>query len=318
MIEEYSATEVIIFIIMVAGCLWADLHAHKSDEAISFKNATFWSIIWILLSLIFAGYIAYSFNVEKAEIFLTGYLLEKTLSIDNLFVIMAIFNSFSIKDTMQHRVLYYGILGALVMRLIFIAIGTSLVKAFGAYALSVFGIFILWTAWKMWKNLGVKTTEIQDYSQHWSIKFTSRFIPIHPKIHGHDFFVKISENNRSYWKMTPLFLCLIVIELSDIMFAFDSIPAILAVTQEPFLIYTSNIFAILGLRSLYFLLSAAKKSLHHLEKMVIIILAYIGIKMLLDVMGIIHINPVISLVFILVCLSVGILASLFTTKTELH
>ena len=152
MLGEYSITEIIIFLIIIVSCLWFDLHAHKSDKVVSVKNAFLWSSIWISLALLFAIYIGYMFGLEKAQLFLTGYLLEESLSVDNLFVIMAIFTSFSIKDEMQHRVLYYGILGALVMRLLFVAVGSSLVTLFGPYALASFGVFVLWTAWKMWKE----------------------------------------------------------------------------------------------------------------------------------------------------------------------
>lgn len=315
MLGEYSTTEIIIFLIIISCCLWFDLHAHKSDKVVSVKNAFLWSSIWISLALLFAIYIGYMFGLEKAQLFLTGYLLEESLSVDNLFVIMAIFTSFSIKDEMQHRVLYYGILGALVMRLLFVTVGSSLVTLFGPYALASFGVFVLWTAWKMWKEQKKKHSEIIDYSKHWSVKIARRLMPVHPQLDGHNFFIKVSEHNRLIWKATPLFLCLLVIEFSDVMFAFDSIPAIIAITQEPFLIYTSNIFAILGLRSLYFLLAAAKRYLRYLEKSVIVILAYIGIKMLLDVIGIIHISPLISLGIVIICLTIGILASLLIPQT---
>lgn len=315
MLGEYSITEIIIFLIVIVSCLSFDLHSHKSDKIVSVKNAFLWSSIWISLALLFAVYIGYIFGLEKAQLFLTGYLLEESLSIDNLFVIMAIFTSFSIKDEMQHRVLYYGIIGALVMRLLFVAVGSSLVTLFGPYALASFGLFVLWTAWKMWKEQKRKHTEVIDYSNHWSVKIARRLIPVYPQLDGHNFFIKVSEHNRMVWKATPLFLCLLVIEFSDVMFAFDSIPAIIAVTQEPFLIYTSNIFAILGLRSLYFLLAAAKRYLRYLEKAVIAILAYIGIKMLLDVVGIIHISPLISLGVVIICLAIGVLASLLIPQT---
>lgn len=315
MLGEYSITEIIIFLIIIVSCLLFDLHSHKSDKIVSVKNAFLWSSIWISLALLFSVYIGYIFGLEKAQLFLTGYLLEESLSIDNLFVIMAIFTSFSIKDEMQHRVLYYGIIGALVMRLLFVAVGSSLVTLFGPYALASFGLFVLWTAWKMWKEQKRKHTEVIDYSNHWSVKIARRLIPVYPQLDGHNFFIKVSEHNRMVWKATPLFLCLLVIEFSDVMFAFDSIPAIIAVTQEPFLIYTSNIFAILGLRSLYFLLAAAKRYLRYLEKAVIAILAYIGIKMLLDVVGIIHISPLISLGVVIICLAIGVLASLLIPQT---
>ena len=316
MIVEHSVTEIVLFCVLVVVALWFDLHAHKADKPVSARNAALWTCVWIALALVFAGYIGYSFGAEQVQLFLSGYLLEKSLSVDNLFVIMAIFGSFSIKDAFQHRVLYYGVLGALVLRLIFVAAGSSLVAMFGPYALAGFGIFVLWTAWKMWQSMrsGHKD-EIVDYSEHWAVRYTRRFIPVHNQLHGHDFFVKAPDSaGKLIWKATPLFLCLVVVELSDVMFAFDSVPAIIAVTHDPFLVYTSNVFAILGLRSMYFLLAAGKRYLRHLEKSVIAILAYIGIKMMLDVLGVIHISPLISLAVVMGLLAVGVIASLVPEK----
>lgn len=318
MLSEYSLTHLIIFLIGVAVCLWIDLHAHKKDEPISARNALAWSAFWIILALLFAVYIGASHGMEHASLFLSGYLLEKSLSVDNLFVIMAIFSSFAVKDAMQHRVLYYGILGALIMRMIFIAAGSSLVEVFGPYALAAFGLFVLWSAWKMWQQMNEEEQDIEDYTHHWAVSFTRRLMPVSPRLHGHDFFVKepTVPGGRAIWMATPLFLCLVVVELSDVMFAFDSVPAVIAITQDPFLVYTSNIFAILGLRSLYFLLAAAKRYLHHLEKAVIVILAYIGIKMLLDVAGVIHLSPLVSLAVVLGLLTLGVLASFIWPEKE--
>ena len=316
MLGEHSLIEVVVFFALIIVCLWFDLHAHKADKPVSARNAAIWTGIWVSLAMCFAGYIGFNFGAEQAQLFLAGYLLEESLSVDNLFVMMAIFGSFSIKDEMQHRVLYYGILGALVMRLIFVAAGSSLVALFGPYALAGFGIFVLWTAWKMWQSMHEEKEEVVDYSNHWAVRYTKRFIPVHPQLNGHDFFVKSSEGGKAVWKATPLFMCLVVVELSDVMFAFDSVPAIIAITHDPFLVYTSNIFAILGLRSMYFLLAAAKRYLRHLEKSVVVILAYIGIKMMLDVLGIVHVPPMISLAVVVGLLVIGILASLLPEKGE--
>ncbi|MDR2727080.1 MAG: TerC/Alx family metal homeostasis membrane protein, partial [Deltaproteobacteria bacterium] len=210
----------------------------------------------------------------------------------------------------QHRVLYYGILGALVLRLVFVSVGTSVLALFGAYALAGFGLFVLWSAWKMWQQMGEDTEEIEDYTNHWAVSLTRRFLPVHNRLEGHDFFTRVQEGGKSVQKATPLLLCLVVVEFSDVMFAFDSVPAVIAITRDPFLVYTSNIFAILGLRSLYFLLAAAKRYLRHLEKAVIAILVYIGLKMLLDVAGVIHLSPMLSLCVVLGFLAAGVAASL--------
>jgi len=314
LIAGHSLVEVVVFCALVAFCLWLDLHAHSKDKPVSASDAVKWSCLWIALALAFSVYIGWNEGRDKAELFLAGYLLEESLSVDNLFVMMAIFGSFAIKDAMQHRVLYYGILGAMVMRLIFVAAGSSLVALFGPYALAGFGIFVLWTAWKMWQESKTEKHEIEDYSHHWAIKWTEKFIPVHHQLHGHDFFIKAPHGEKLIWKATPLFLCLVVVEISDVMFAFDSVPAIIAITADPFLVYTSNIFAILGLRSMYFLLAAAKRYLVHLEKSVIVILAYIGIKMMLDVAGVVHVSATVSLAVVAGLLVLGILASVLDTR----
>jgi len=295
----------IIFITVVILFLIIDLKSHSEDKPISLRNAAAWSAIWITVSLIFAGYVAYRWDTEKMSLFLAGYFLEKSLAVDNLFVFMAIFSSFAIADKYQHRVLYYGILGALILRFIFIAVGTSLLWL-GDWVLGLFGLFVLWTAWKMWQTMRQGGEEITDYTNHWSVRYTKRAMPIYPKLVGHKFLTR----QGGSLAVTPLFLCLICIEVADVMFAFDSVPAVIAVTQIPFLVYTSNIFAILGLRSLYFLLAASKRVLIHLEKAVIGILAYIGIKMLLAVFGVIHIPANVSLIVVLGGLLVGVVASL--------
>lgn len=306
MLGEYSLAQVAFFVVLVIAALLVDLFAHKGDKVISMKNAAAWSIFWVAVSFLFAWYVGATHGVDHSSLFIAGYLLEKSLSVDNLFVMMAIFSSFAIKDEFQHRVLYYGILGALVLRMIFVAIGSSILLMFGKWALTVFGIFVIWSAWKMWQQSKKDHEEIEDYSHHWSVRLVQRIFPVYPKLSGHNFFVR----HEGKLFCTPLFICLVVIEFADIMFAFDSVPAIIAITREPFLVYTSNIFAILGLRSMYFLLAGAKRYLCHLEAAVIAILLFIGIKMLLDVVGIIHITPTASLLVVVVLLSGGVIWSI--------
>ena len=316
MLGEHSLLEMLVFFAVILFFLWCDARAHRVDKPISMKDAVIWSLVWVALAMVFMVYVWWSFGFEPAQLFLAGYLLEKSLSVDNLFVIMAIFGSFSIRDEMQHRVLHYGILGALIMRMIFVVAGTSLVTLFGPYALAGFGIFVLWTAWKMWQSMHTEKEDVEDYTHHWSVRWTGRFVPVHPQLQGHDFFIKAQEGGKLIWKATPLFLCLVVVELSDVMFAFDSVPAIIAITKDPFLVYTSNIFAILGLRSMYFLLAGAKRHLRHLEKSVVAILAYIGAKMLLDVAGVVHVPPTLSLCVVMGLLGLGILASFLPEKND--
>jgi len=310
MLSQYSWTEVLIFFIIVITFLLVDLFYHKKDEAVSLKNAASWSLIWVSLGLSFAVYIGFTHGLEPCYLYLAGYFVELSLSVDNLFVFMAIFSSFAVKDEYQHRVLYYGIIGALIFRFVFIAAGTSLLAIFDKWALTAFGLFVLWSAWKMWQESRKPERELTDYSHHWAVSVVRRFMPVSNKLYGHDFFTKLDGR----WHMTPLFLCLVTVEVADIMFAFDSVPAIIAITQEPFLIYTSNIFAILGLRSMYFLLAAAKRYLVHLEKSVIAILAFIGVKMLGQVITGFHIPPMLSLGVILGLLTLGVIASLMSSR----
>ena len=307
MLGQYSWVELSVFCIIVVIALLVDLFSHKKDEAISMKNAALWSLVWVALGLSFAVYVGLTHGREQSYLYLAGYLLEKSLSVDNLFVFMAIFSSFAVKDEYQHRVLYYGIIGALILRLIFVAAGTSLLAVFDDWALTAFGLFVLWSAWKMWQESRKQDQEeLVDYTHHWAVSAARRFMPVSNRLHGHDFFAKFDGR----WHMTPLFLCLVTVEVADVMFAFDSVPAIIAITQEPFLVYTSNIFAILGLRSMYFLLAAAKRYLVHLEKSVIAILAFIGVKMLVQVITGYHIPPMYSLMVVMGLLALGVVASL--------
>jgi tellurite resistance protein TerC len=311
MISHYSSVHLILFLIGVVICLIVDLRAHGKDETVSCASALRWSMFWIGLAMLFAVYIFMSHGADDAALFLAGYGLEKSLSVDNLFVIMAIVSSFAVKEEYLHRVLYYGIIGALALRLVFVAAGTSLFAVLGSYAMTVFGLFVLWSAWKMWRESKKEHAEIEDYSKHWSVTMLGRFLPVHNRMSGHDFFVRVREGTREVRKATPLFLCLVVIELSDVMFAFDSVPAVIAVTHDPFLVYTSNVFAVLGLRSLYFLLTAAKRKLSHLNRAVIIILVYVGLKMLLDASGLLHLPPMVGLAVVVFFLSAGVAASYF-------
>lgn len=309
-LKGYNPMEVLLFLGIVFCALWIDLNVHKKDEPVSLKNASIWSIVWITISVCFAGYIWQYHGSEKASLFLSGYLLEKSLSVDNLFVFMAIFGSFTIKDEYQHRILYFGILGALILRFIFVAAGTSLLLL-GKWVLLAFGLLVLWSAWQMYNSGGDDGDEIEDYTDHWSVRIAKRFFRVHPFKDGHNFFT----TQDSKLHVTPLFLCLVAVEVSDVMFAFDSVPAVIAITQEPFLVYTSNVFAILGLRSMYFLLAAAKRYLCHLEKAVIGILVFIGCKMIAGFVGF-HISANISLVIVLLGLTIGIVASIVFPEPE--
>ncbi len=308
---QFHPSIIIGFFAMIFLFLVIDLKAHKADKPVTIRNAAMWSAIWIGLAMCFAGFIWSQYGSEKSSLFLAGYFLEKSLSVDNLFVIMAVFASFTIKEVYQHRTLYYGILGALVLRMLFIAFGTSLAMI-SEWVMILFGALVLWTAYKM-ALVNEAEGEMEDYSNHFSVRWTRRFFTIYPRVDSHNFFVRKDKK----WLATPLLLTLVCIEVSDIIFAFDSVPAVIAITQDPILVYTSNIFAILGLRSLYFLLVAAKGYLIHLEKAVVVILVFIGLKMIILPFHWMHISANVSLAVVLGCLAIGILASIvFPEKPE--
>ena len=316
---------ILIFVGVVVVSVYLDLFAHKKSTEISLGDAACWTLFWIALALAFYGYLWVRFSKTWADLYLAGYALEKALSIDNLMVFMAIFASFGIKGTLQHRILYYGIIGALVFRAIFVVIGTGLFHA-SPWVGFLFAAFVIWSAVKMLQQPD-HAEEIEDYSDHWSVRLTGRLLPIYTKLHLDRFFIRHSQipGNEAYETnaarkgalyATPAFLCLMAIETSDIAFAFDSVPAVIAVTQEPLLVYAAMIFAILGLRSLYFVLAALTKYLVHLEKAVIGLLFFIGAKMALQSWNHaisdsgFHISPGWSLAIVLGMLFVGIIASL--------
>ena len=320
---------VVIFLCAIGLSVYLDLFAHRKVKEISVKDASLWSLFWVGLALAFYAYLFVRYDASWANMYLSGYVLEKTLSIDNLMVFMAIFAAFGIKSHLQHRILYWGIIGALVFRAIFVVIGTSLFEA-SPYVGFLFAAFIIWSGYKMLTSKS-ENSDYEDYSNHWSVKYTKKWLPVYPRLFGERFFVKQSELDSSQIRLatkaaakyaTPAFLCLLAIETSDIAFAFDSVPAVIAVTQEPLLVYAAMIFAILGLRSLYFVLAALTKYLVHLEKAVIALLFYIGFKMVLQASDAIwntgwHIDPMVSLFIVLGTLALGVVASLlFPGKQE--
>ncbi len=249
----------IVFIAFVLVFLALDLGVfHKNEHVIKSKEAGIWTAIWVTVALAFSGVIYWLFNAEIIDNptaltpndavlkYITGYLIELSLSVDNVFVIAVIFSSFKIPPLYQHRVLFWGILGAIVFRALMILFGVALITKF-EWIIYVFGVFLLYTAFKMLKG----DDDNFDPKNSFVFKQIKKIYPVTTTMHGHDFFVKRMGLNAA----TPLFVALIVIELTDILFALDSIPAILAITADPFIVFSSNILAILGLRSMYFLIS---------------------------------------------------------------
>lgn len=323
-----------VFVGLALGAMALDMFTHRGNKPVSLTSASLWSVFWIAVSMGFAGFLYLQHGAEMATLFVTGYALEKVLSVDNLFVFMAIFAWFKVPDNLRHRVLYWGILGAIVFRLIFVAIGSSLL-ALGPWVEVVFALIVAWTAVMMLRS-GDDDEGEEDYSQHMAYRFAKKLFPVWPKLHGQNFFVKREVLESELRKpenhgmslaakgglfATPLFLCVVVVEVSDVLFAFDSVPAIIAVSREPLIVYSAMLFAILGLRTLYFVLEAMKRYLVHLEKAVIALLFFIAAKLGLNATNHIFehgysIAPNTSLMIVLVVLAIGILASVATTRRD--
>lgn len=308
------------FILFVFAMLALDLGVfHKNSHTVSFKEASIWSVVWISLAMVFnVGlyfFTLYKFPENAALAkqvsleFLTGYVIEKSLSIDNIFVFVVVFGFFSVPTKYQHRVLFYGILGALLFRAIFIALG-SLLMQYQAVVL-VFGAFLIITGIKMM----FQPDKEVDPSKNWVIRWLKKHIRVSDQMHEDKFFV-VKEGVKY---ATPLFIALVFLEFTDVIFAVDSVPAIFAITKEPLLVFTSNIFAILGLRSLYFLLAGVVDKFHLLKYGLALVLVFVGLKMvwLNNLFGG-HFPIGISLGVIALFIGGSIIASLLIPKKESH
>lgn len=271
---------------------------NRKSHAISFKEALAWTIAWVSVAMAFNVYIYFTMGQEKALEFLTGYIIEESLSVDNLFVFIMIFSYFHVSKAHQPKILKWGIIGALVMRAIFIFAGIELIERFH-WMIYVFGVVLVITGIKM--AFGGEGT-IQP-EKNLLVRLLRKFMPITKRVSGDKFFI----NRFGKRAATPLFVTLLVVESSDLIFAVDSIPAVLAVTRDPFIVYTSNVFAIMGLRSLYYLLAGFLELFVHLKFGVSCILAYVGVKMLL--VDIVHIPIYFSLGVIIGVLAISILTS---------
>lgn len=275
---------------------------NRKAHAISVKEALTWTCVWITLALLFNGLIYYWFGEHIAIDFLTGYLIEKSLSIDNIFVFVLVFGYFQIPAVYQHKILFWGILGALVMRVIFIFAGVALIEKFH-WTIYLFGAFLIYTGYKMFTEKDKKL----EPEKNPVIRFFRSIMPVTDQLHGDKFFVQL--NGKRY--ATPLFMVLVLIEATDLIFAVDSIPAILAITQDQFIVYTSNVFAILGLRSLYFALSHVVDRFVYLSVGLAFILVFVGLKMLL--VDVFTIPTFISLLVIAAVITGSIILSLLKT-----
>ena len=295
------------FIAFVLAMLALDLGVfHRKSHAVSLKEAAVWSGVWISLAAVFNGLIYWMFGPTLGLEFTTGYLIEKALSVDNIFVILVLFTYFRVPSEYQHRVLFWGILGALVMRAIFVFAGAALLSKFH-WMIYVFGALLVVTGFKMLRS----GDEQVDPDKNPLIRLVRRVLPLTPEFHGEKFFVR----DGVKWVGTPLFLCLVAVEFTDLIFAVDSIPAIFAVTRDPFIVFTSNIFAILGLRSLFFLLAGVMDRFVYLKIGLAMVLLFVGTKMV--IMDWYKIPVALSLGIVGLILMTSIVASLFKTRGSL-
>jgi tellurite resistance protein TerC len=289
------------FVLFVLFMLALDLGVfHRKSHKVSLKESAIWSVVWVSLALLFNAGVWHFSGSTKALEFLTGYLIELSLSVDNLFVFALLFSYFAVPQEYQHRVLFWGILGALAMRAVMIGAGVYLLSHF-AWLIYVFGAFLIVTGIKMLLNKG---EEIHP-EKNPLVRLVRRFLPVTKTYEGDSFFVR----HQGRLMATPLLLVLVLVEGTDLVFAVDSIPAIFAVTTDPFIVYTSNVFAIMGLRSLYFALSGVMDKFHYLKVGLGVVLSFVGVKMLLGHTAY-KIDTLVSLGVIVAVLTASVVASL--------
>jgi tellurite resistance protein TerC len=305
----------LLFIAIVIALLVLDLGVlHKKSREIGIRESLLMSGFYVTLGILFAGFVWSQFGEQASLQYLTGFVIEKSLAMDNIFVIAMIFGYFSIPREYQHRVLLFGILGVIVLRGIMIAAGAAVVENYG-WVLYLFAAFLIITGIKMLFS----SSEPYDVENNPVLKFLRKRLPVTERLHGQKFLVR--ENNPATGKLktyvTPLLLALIMIEFADLVFAVDSIPAIFAITTDPFIVYTSNIFAILGLRALYFALAALIHRFAYLKYALSVVLIFIGSKIFVaDMLGLAKIPPLISLGVTLAILASGIFGSLWATRND--
>jgi tellurite resistance protein TerC len=294
----------ILFTLFVIGLLVLDLVVfHRKAHEVKLKEALIWSVIWIALALAFNVALYFIGGAEPALQFFTGYLIEKSLSVDNIFVFVLIFSYFNVAPAYQHRVLFWGILGALVMRGALIGVGSVLLEQF-AWVIYIFGAFLVFTGLRMAFHNGGEV----DPAKNPLLRLARRVFPVAEDYQGERFFLRRA--GRTF--ITPLLLVLLVVETTDLIFAVDSIPAIFAVTKDPFIVYTSNVFAILGLRALYFVFASIIDKFYYLRMALAVILTFVGVKMILT--HLFHVPTVFSLLVIALVLAVAIVASIVRNR----
>jgi len=293
-----------VFVAFIAAMLALDLGVfHRKAKVISTKDAAIWSGVWVLLALAFNGFVFFKWGYETGEAFLTGYLIEKALSVDNLFVFHMIFTAFAVQARHQHKLLFWGIIGALLMRAVMVFAGSYVLDHFH-WAVYVFGLLLLVTGIRML----VRPRQTPHPERGWVFRTIKRIIPTTARDHGSHFFAR----EKGAWKATLLFLVLLLIESTDVVFAVDSILAIFAITTDPFIVFTSNIFAVMGMRSLYFLLASVAKRFIYLQPGLALVLVFVGMKM--AAMHWVKIPVVVSLGVVTLLLGGSIVASLIKKR----
>ena len=296
----------LVFVGIVLALLFLDLFVlHRNAREVPFKEAMWLSGFWIAVSLAFGGFVWFLAGPEGAAAYLTAYLLEKSLSLDNVFVFSVIFTSFAVPERDRYHVLFYGVVGAIVFRAIFVLAGTALLSAF-SWLVFVFGAFLIFTGWRMLRRGNDEQT---DYRNNRVLRLMRRFVPVTEEYHGDRFFVR-QDGKRC---ATPLLAALVVVEASDILFAIDSVPAVLSVTQTAFVAYSSIVFAVLGLRALYFALEGLVDRFVYLHYGLAVILVFVGAKFVAQGFGV-QVSVVTSLLVILVAIAASIAVSLGATR----
>lgn len=288
-----------VIVVMLA----VDLFAHREAHVVGLREAAAWSTVWVALGIAFGAVVWWQWGAEFAAQYYAGYVIEKSLAVDNVFVFAIIFSYFAVPREYQHRVLFYGVLGALIFRAAFIAAGSVLIASF-AWILYVFGAFLVATGIRM----ALHRNETIDPERSLVLRLFRRLVPVTDVYHGQRFLIR----HAGRWMATPLLAVLVLVEVTDIVFAVDSIPAIFAVTQQPFLVFTSNAFAILGLRAMYFLLADLMHRFVYLKLGLALVLVWVGIKMML--LEIYKIPTTVSLAVVIVLLAVAVTASWIRTR----
>ena len=288
---------------VVVAVLAVDLVAHRGAAPVSVREAAWWSALWVALGLTFGAIVWAVYGADYGTQYLAGYVIEKSLAVDNVVVFALIFTAFAVPREYQHRVLFYGVVGALLMRGIFITLGTVVISTF-SWVLILAGLFLIWVGVKMAR----RGEAHPDPTQSRGMRLFRRFVPMTDEYHGQRFFVR----RAGALVATPLLAVLVMVEISDLVFAIDSIPAVFAVTQEPFLVFTSNAFAILGLRAMYFLLAHLVHRFVYLQLGLAVVLVFVGLKLVL--LEWVKVPTLLSLSFVATAVTIAVVASLRATS----